>query len=103
MAKFRPEDYQRDTVQGFVGQDPTLAHLQVRRRADYQTNESGREDHPILHARFRRVVQYWRLEMATHMGRWEQTPFRGPLDEVLTLLVRDFGWVRGPPENSDRT
>ncbi len=37
------------------------------------------------------------------MGRWEQTPFRGPLDEVLTLLVRDFGWVRGPPENSDRT
>lgn len=104
MAKFRAEDYHRDSVQAFLGKEPTLAHLRVRRRADLLTIESGQEDRPILHARFRRVtVQYWRLEMATHMGRWEPTPIRGPLEEVLALLVRDFGWVLDPTENPERT
>jgi len=51
----------------------------------------------VRHARLRHVtVQYWTVEIATHVGRWEPTPFRGMLDDVLTLLIDDFGWVLTP-------
>jgi hypothetical protein len=44
------------------------------------------------------TVQYWTLDMATHTGRWESTPYRGVMDEVLSLLVDTFGWVLAPIE-----
>ncbi|MBM3413302.1 MAG: hypothetical protein FJY19_08045 [Bacteroidetes bacterium] len=104
MGKYRAEDFHRDAVQALFSKEPTLAHLRVRRRADLLTIESGSADRPVPHARCRRVsVQYWRLEMATHMGRWEPTPFRGPLNDVVSMLVSDFGWVLDPTENPERT
>jgi hypothetical protein len=61
--------------------------------------ESGPEDDPIAHARLRRdTVQYWRLEIATHTGRWERTGFRGPLKDLLELLVTEFPWTVAPIE-----
>ena len=76
-----------------------LTHLRVRARGDLLTIESGDETEPVRHARLRHVtVQYWTLDMATHTGRWESTPYRGVMDEILSLLVDTFGWVLAPIE-----
>jgi hypothetical protein len=31
--------------------------------------------------------------MVTHTGRWERTPFRATRDEILDMLVSQFGWT----------
>jgi len=72
-------------------------HLRVRRYGDLLTLSSGPKDDPVRHARLRHVtVQYWTLEMATHMGRFQPTGLRGLLDDVLDALVHDFGWTLTP-------
>ena len=69
----------------------------MRHRADLLTIESGPKDDRIPCARFRRVgVHRWQLEMPTHSGRWQATPLRASLDELLTMLVNDFGWTLQP-------
>ena len=76
-----------------------FGHLRARQRADLVTIESGPAADPYAHARLRRVsVHLWRLEMATHSGHWEVTPFRAGLDEVLRLLADTFPWTLQPPE-----
>jgi hypothetical protein len=56
-------------------------------------------DDPVRHARLRRVsIQYWTLEMATHRGQWERTGLRDTKDNLLALLVHDFGWRLTPAE-----
>jgi hypothetical protein len=71
-----------------------LAHLRTRHRADLVTIESGPADDPWPHARLRRVgAHIWQLEMATHTGRWEPTPFRDSRELVLSMLVEQFGWT----------
>jgi hypothetical protein len=75
-----------------------LEHGRVRERGDLLVIESGPADEPIPHARARRLATHvWQLEMATHT-RWEPTPFRGPLPEILELLVESFPWILGPRE-----
>jgi hypothetical protein len=98
MPKFsaEPEDALRvaETLheRGFV-------HLRARRRADLVTIESGPDGDPHAHARLRRVaVHLWRLEMATHSGRWEVTPFRALLGELLQILAEAFPWTLQPLE-----
>ena len=74
-----------------------MRHLRARHRADLVTIESGPTKDPWPHARLRRVgVHIWQLEMATHTGRWEPTPLRGPQDQRLTMLVDQFGWTLQP-------
>jgi hypothetical protein len=74
-----------------------LRHLRARHRADLVTIESGLAKDPWPHARLRRVgVHVWQLEMATHTGRWQPTPLRGPQDRLLAMLVDQFGWTLQP-------
>jgi hypothetical protein len=48
----------------------------------------------MQHGRLRRVtVGLWTLEMASHTGRWEKTLFRATRDEIVGLLMQDFGWT----------
>ncbi len=71
-----------------------LAHLTVRSRGAILTIESGPPDDRMPHARSRRVgVHLWQLEMATHQDRWETTPFRAPLNDLLDMLISNFGWL----------
>jgi hypothetical protein len=61
------------------------------------TVESGPIADPIKHFRLRRdAVHLWRLDMATHTGRWETTPFRAQLDELVTMVLTDFPWTLTP-------
>ena len=74
-----------------------LAHLHVRRRADLLTLESGPEGDRIPHARLRRVASdAWRIEMATHTGRWQPTPIHAPLQDCIDILLHEFGWTLQP-------
>lgn len=72
-------------------------HLRVRKRGDLLIVESGPVADPSPHARFRReTVNLWRLEMPTHTGRWEVTPFRDLLDRLVQDLVTNFPWTLTP-------
>jgi len=66
----------------------------VRKRGELLVNESGPDGDPVQHARMRRTTkQWWTLEMTTHTGRWERTPFRATRDELLEILVMQFAWI----------
>ena len=81
-------------VEAILRRFPELAHLRVRRRAAVVTIESGVNDRPIAHARIRRqAAKIWQLEMANHMGRWQPTPFCGSRDELVEVLIGNFGWT----------
>ena len=89
-----PEDVTR--LEGLLHQGGHN-HLTVRRRGPLLTIVSGPADDPWPRARLRRVgQQHWQLEVATHTGRWEPTPMRGSLDELVELLISAFGWVLEP-------
>lgn len=93
-SKFRAEREHTQDVEAFLRTKRGLTHLHVRHRADLITIESGPEGGRSPHARLRRVgVHRWQLEMATHSGRWQSTPLRATLDELLDVLVDDFGWT----------
>ena len=72
-------------------------HLRVRLHGKLVIIESGPEDNPIPHARLRKdTVNYWKLEMPGHAGRWEPTGIRAFLDDVLETLTTDFPWTLTP-------
>jgi len=98
MPKLSAESYDADTVDAFLC-ERGFRGMRARRRADLVTIESGPAADPYPHARLRRVTAHlWRLEIATHSGRWEITPCRGGLDELLRTLVENFPWTIQPIE-----
>jgi hypothetical protein len=74
-----------------------LKHLRVRHRGPVLTIESGAKTDPASHARLRRATkQLWTLEIATHMGTWQHTGQRGPMRELVGMLLQQFPWVLAP-------
>lgn len=74
-----------------------LAHLRVRARGAVLTVESGSSDDPFPHVRFRRdTVNLWLVEMPVRGGRWQKTPFRGPLDDLVDMVADNFPWTLAP-------
>jgi len=73
------------------------AHLRARKRGAAIIVESGPAADPVKHFRLRRdTVHLWRLDMATHTGRWEATPFRAQLQELVTMVLESFPWTLAP-------
>ena len=92
--KQRADEFDLVVAEEFLEKSPDLRHIRVRRHADLLILESGSRRDPLPHARLRRVTaQTWRLEMPTHMGRWEPTPLRDDLVSLLETLSRDFAWA----------
>lgn len=97
MPKFQAETFDLEGTRNFLAEREGLAHLRVRKHGALLIIESGPDDDPVPHARLRRVTkQWWTLEMATHMGRWQPTGLRGERLELLETLVDDFGWTLAP-------
>jgi hypothetical protein len=93
------DDFHVAVVRECLEDHDGLEHLRARRRADLITLESGPKDDPIPHARLRRVAaQTWTVECATHNGRWERTGIRGPLADMIELLVSTLPWIVAPRE-----
>jgi hypothetical protein len=72
-------------------------HIRTRKYGATVIAESGPESEPIRHFRLRRdTVSLWRLDMAGHSGRWERTPFRDNLDNLVTQVIEHFSWTLMP-------
>jgi len=97
MAKFPAEDIHVESAERLLRKHRALAHIRVRKRADTIVLESGPKDDPVPHARLRRVTaQCWSLEMPTHAGRWQPTPDRAPIQQVIATLVDNYPWALTP-------
>ena len=76
-----------------------LDHLRVRRHGVLLVLESGPDDDPIPHARFKRLgAHIWRLEMPSPSGGWDVTPLRGRIEMLLEFLVTETPWTLAPLE-----
>ncbi len=54
-------------------------------------------DAVVRHARMKRDTSHlWLLQMPTGGGRWEPTPFRDTLDNLVEPLVTQFSWMVAP-------
>ncbi len=97
MSDFGPEAFAVDWLLEHFAEVDGLAHLRPRRRGRVVTIESGPNGNVVPHARFRRdTVHLWLLEMPTHTGRWERTPFRDHYDVLLETLKTQFPWALAP-------
>jgi hypothetical protein len=96
MAKHTADRLQAVSLEGLL-EDRGLNHLRVRRHGDLLVLESGPDHDAHPHARFRRLgAHIWRLEMPVHTGSWEGTPFRGQIQDLLSMLETDFPWTLAP-------
>lgn len=94
MTKFQATNDDADDVRDLLKKHKNLSHLRVRHRADCLIVESGPDDDPVRHARFRRItVGLWILDAATHTGRWESTMHRAPLPQLVEILLAEYPWV----------
>src|SRR5262245_32554200 len=74
-------------------------HLRARKHGSAVIVESGPARDPVKHFRLRRdTVHLWYLDLADHTGRWERTPFRGQLDQLVTTVLQNFSWTLAPRE-----
>lgn len=98
MPKLTADHYVTD-LEEMLEEHPGLAHIRVRKRADTLTLVSGPKDDPVVHARFRRETKaIWSLDMPTHMGVWQPTPFEGSLEELFDTVIHTFPWTVAPRE-----
>ena len=80
----------------YLLRDKGLTHLRVRRSGTLLVLESGPKTDAERHARFRRQsAQVWQLEMP-YRSKWEVTPFRGRVDELLEILISTLPWTLAP-------
>lgn len=94
MPKLAAEELDLVRAREFFAHHADLKHIRVRKRGELLVIESGPDDDPVAHARLRRTTkQWWTLDMGTHSGKWERTPFRATRDELLDVLVTQFGWT----------
>lgn len=98
MPRFSAESYQVGQLEKLL-HERGARHLRVRKRGAVLTMESGAQDDPWPHARIRRdTVHLWCLEIAVRGDRWERTPYRATMDELVDLLVDQLAWTIAPIE-----
>lgn len=69
-------------------------HVRARKHGATVIVESGPDKDPLKHFRLRRdTVHLWCLDIADHRGRWERTPFRNSLDDLVKTVIDQFPWT----------
>ena len=98
MSPTPAETYHAAHVQRLL-HERGASHLRVRKHGAALIVESGPTADPIKHFRLRRdTVSLWLLDMADHAGRWERTPFRALLENLVSTVLDDFPWTVAPRE-----
>ncbi|TFJ92656.1 hypothetical protein [Lentibacillus salicampi] len=87
---------EKDVLEGIL-ERKGFTHLNVRKHGNHLVIYSVEDDEKVNRARLTKVTaQYYQLGMADHRGKWESTPFRGTMDEMVTLLTNDFAFALAP-------
>ena len=93
MPKFQAEDHDPKTVERLL-HARQLTHLRARKYGAAVIVESGPTNDPVKHLRLTRdSVHLWLLDIADHRGRWERTPERASLKDLVTLAMDAFPWT----------
>lgn len=93
MAQYKAEDDHPDLVEELL-HARGFTHLRARKYGASVIVESGPKDDPMKHFRLRRdTVHLWALDIADHLDRWERTPYREQLEDLVTLVIDDFPWT----------
>ena len=96
MPKQQAEDSHAKTVERLF-HAREFRHLRARRYGATVIVESGPDDDVYKHMRLTRDgVHVWVLHFADRNGRWEPTPFRGQLEELVALVADTFPWTIQP-------
>lgn len=94
MSEFGPEQHAVDWLLDHFAEHEALGHLRARRRGRVVTVESGPKTDTVAHVRFRRdTVHLWLLEMPGRSGRWDRTPYRDQLENLMALVEAEFPWT----------
>lgn len=82
-----------------------FTHLRARKYGAAVIVESGPKSNPIRHFRIRRdTVHLWLLDFSLHNDRWEKTPFRAPLRDLVEAVIEQFPWtIAFIEDNPERT
>lgn len=92
-ANYRAEPYDAQRVLDLL-HNAGAKHLRARKYGGAIIVESGPEEDPIKHFRVRRdTVHLWCLDVADHRGRWERTPFRDQLHDLVGTVLTTFPWI----------
>lgn len=70
-----------------------LKHLDVKARGEHIVIFSEYEGKKENRCRFTESRGKYILGMADHNNKWEATPFEGTIDELLEMVLEQFGWV----------
>ncbi|MCP4444376.1 MAG: hypothetical protein GY811_03400, partial [Myxococcales bacterium] len=90
MSSRKIEPFDADRAEELL-HESGAAHLRARKRGSAVPVEPGPAADTIKHFRVRRdTVHLWCLDMDDHRGRWERTPFRANLDELVQTVLENF-------------
>lgn len=93
MAQHQAEDHHTALVEKML-HTGGFSHLRARKRGNAIIVESGPQSDPMKHLRLRRdSAQLWGLDIADHRDRWERTPYRQQLEDLVQLVIDDFPWT----------
>jgi hypothetical protein len=69
-------------------------HLNVRTHGKNLVIYSEEHSEKINRSRLTRInSQTYRLSMANHQGKWEPTPYEGPLSEMINMITEQFAFT----------
>ena len=92
-AKYKAEPHHASRVEQLL-HEAGATHLRARTYGATVIVQSGPTKDPVKHFRLRRATaQWWFLEPAGRGGRWEKTPFRGNIQEMVSMAVDTFPWI----------
>lgn len=97
MSEFGPEALAVDWLHEHFTSIEGLGHLRARKRGRVVTVESGPPGDAVPHVRFRRdTVHLWLLEMPLRGGKWDRTPYRDQLGNLMAMVQEQFPWTLAP-------
>jgi hypothetical protein len=71
-----------------------LNNLSVLTRGRHMVIYSVEGDDKVYRLRFARIGHgRYELDIASHRGVWEPTPFTGTIDKLFNIVVTQFPWV----------
>jgi len=80
-----------DRLESLLAKHPEVSHIRVKKHGDSLLLCSGEGDDLYKHARLTKLGRdLWGISMPAN-GRWQKTPFIGPMRETIDILVGDLG------------